>query len=479
MKAKIQAQAIRNRLHPDDGFTILELSFVLMIFSMIVMAVMTGFGLYSKQQAMQKTENALDHGNTALLEYVATFGAYPCPADPTLGPGDLNYGREQRVGGLAYTDPGYDEAACAAASSVLGKDVDNTPGGEPVLYGALPAVTIAERLLQTGYLYADFSDADSADGWGRKLTYAVTASLTNRAIFNDHNGAIGIIDEHNNSLVTEREIDSNNNHKADPAEDLNGNGIIDRGRYPHFTLVSHGQNGRGAYMRNGELVEGCPASLPIPNPPPPTVTAVNEIKNCKIETGTFLSGLTNEAESSYNDDIVRFSSYVNSALWRYTGQSKIENTNTGYVGVGTDEPEQALHVVGQIVTGRARARAYTDRVGTSYLSLPPDSIGGNGLSPASKEMQCNEPGEVVVKIEGSATDNPVGTDANGKSVYGPRVTCAKPFGNGAPPDMTCQVVGGIQYVMYGVTANKTGPGYGSLLCCNPTLPRGGPAPACP
>ncbi len=481
IRSQTRSQIMRSRLYASGGFTLVELSFVLIIFGMIMLSVMTGFGLYSKQQALKQTEKSIDHSNAALLEYVATFGAYPCPADPTLGPGQLNYGREQRVGGLDYTDPGYDDADCAVASSVLGKDVDKVPGGEPVLYGALPAVTIAERLLQSGYIYADFGDVDSADGWGRKLTYAVTASLTKRSLFDGLNGAIGIIDEDNNSLVREREIDSNNNRIADPGEDLNGNGIIDRGRYPHFVLVSHGQNGRGAHMRNGTLVESCPASLPLPDPPPPTVTAVNEIKNCNIETGTFFSGLINEAESSYNDDIVKFSSYINSALWRYTGRSKIENTNVGHVGVGTDDPQQALHVVGEIVTGRARARAYTDRVGTRNLVLPPDSIGGNGLTPASQEMQCDEPGEVVKKIEGIKSDatNPIAVDANGKDINGPRVTCEKPFGEGPPPDMTCQNVDGVQYVMYGITASKTGPGYGDLLCCDPTLPRGDPAPACP
>jgi prepilin-type N-terminal cleavage/methylation domain-containing protein len=454
----------------QKGFTLVELALVLIIFGLVLSAVMAGFTLYNKQATAGKTDEAMQNSDAALLEYVARFGVYPCPADPTLGPGDANYGREQRDGGLAPGDPGYDDADCIfPATAKLGKDSDGDGTGDNILIGSIPSVTITERLLATNVMDSDFTDHDSTDGWGRKLTYAVTERLTDLSDYNSYEGAIGIVDENNRSVLKEAETDGDSDGVADPAEDLNGNGILDAGRYPHFVLISHGEDGRGAYMRDGTLVENCTTTVPIPNPAPPGTAAVNQIKNCDQANGIFLSGLINESPMSYNDDIVKFSSYVESALWRYTGLGKIENTNQGFVGIGTNTPQEKLHVVGEITANRTRAIGYTDRVGNNYV--PPATLGGDGVTlPESVAMQCPV-GEVVSSIEGQQ----IGTDADGNPIIRPKVNCHNPYTN--IPDATCPVVGGVQYVMDGIELN---PATNAAVphCCNPTLPKTDPDPAC-
>ena len=482
MRKLIIMEKARDAIKKEKGFTLVELALVLIVFGLIVVSVMAGFTLYNKQSILERTASAVENSNSGLFEYVGNFGVYPCPADPTARPGDANYGREMRDTTLPPSDSNYDLAPCATTPNiheVPGADVEGDGTNEKVLIGALPAITIAERILGTDYLYSNFSDRDSTDGWGRKLTYAVTKQLTQSSSFDDTKGAIEIVDEHDKSLVTKTETDANGNGIVDPAEDPNGNQIFDQGHYPHFVLVSHGENGRGAYMREGTKVSDCASGTTIPTTPPVGMTAVTEIENCNHATdGKFMSGLLTQSDLSYNDDTAKFSSYMSSALWRYTGQDKIENTNSGNVGIGTNKPSEALHVAGTISAERARALLYTDRVASDNINLPADAIGGNGTTPESLAMQCANPGEVVVKIQGEK----IGTDAYGNDIIRPKVTCAIPFGTNPPEDYTCPVVGGIQYIMSGMEIKKDNPsdliGKVVPLCCDPSLPAGGPEPAC-
>lgn len=443
-----------NKEKSQHGFTLVELALVLIIFGTVTSVVMGAFTLFNKQKTAEKTNDSISNSNSAIVEYVANFGVYPCPADPTLGPGDANYGRELRGGGLPITDPNYDRQACitpAPVVSVLGEDsMDPGNAPDPVIIGSVPFRTIADRLLASGVMYAKFNESETVDGFGRKLTYAVSQNLTNRDTYNSFFGAIDVVDENDLSLVDENE-DTNGDGVLNPGEDTNGNGILDFGQYAHFVLVSHGENGRGAYLRNGTQVAPCVLGVVLPMPLPVGTSAVNETENCDNLDAEFLSGLKNDREDSYNDDQTKFSFFVSSALWRSVGNNGVENTNPGNVGIGTATPQEMFHVTSEIIANVARARAYTDRTGLN--AMPPDALAGNATTAASTAMQCPA-GQVATRVEGGA------------------VTCGSPFGATPPANMLCPVVGGVQFVMYGI--QNTGGGGTSLLCCDPTAPNGAP-----
>lgn len=431
--------------HSQAGFTALEISLVLIIFGIVSVTVMSAFMMYTKQQTITKTQESLDDSRSALLEYVANFGVYPCPANPALTPTNAAYGREVRA------IPGDDNSACVSGTPAVPGEDTSDAGTAPdgVLIGTVPFKTIEERLLATGIIYSNFGDYETTDGWGRKLRYAVTQDLTTSSTYNDFRGAINVVDESDVSVLDENE-DANNNNTLDPGEDKNGNGIIDFGRYAHFILISHGENGRGARTRQGSLVENCALSVPIPNPAPPGTTAVNEIENCDDLDGKFLNGLRIDNNFSFNDDVVKYSFAENSNLWRFSGLGQIENTNGNRgVGIGTDQPraDSQLQVVSDIVAGNVWAVEYTSRVASDRM--PAQALGGDNTAGVSAQMQC-PPGQIVTSIQNNT------------------VTCGTPFGTTPPPDMVCPLTaGGVQTVMYGMQ-NLAGGGIG-LLCCDRTV----------
>lgn len=448
----------------QKGFTLVEMAMVLIIFGMIMIAVMAGVSLYNEQRVTAKTNKSIENSNSVLLEYVQAFGVYPCPADASLGPGNPLYGVEQRGPITDFNDPGYDFQNCLTPANRTepGRDtIDNSATPDTILVGAIPFTTITQRLSNLGEIWAEFSDYETIDGWGNKLTYAVTTKLTNQDTFDSKYGTIDVVEENGVSLLDETE---------DPGDDVNNNGVRDFGRYAHFVLVSHGQNGRGAFSRAGSQ-NPCVLGVVLPPTLPPGVTSVNETENCdylNTDDGVFFSGLANDREDSFNDDKLKFTLFEDSDLWRYVGNTSITNTNAGNVGMGIDTPEQQLHVRDNITAVSVEASRFTDRTGENAIraaTLAGDpSLPAADVDPASAAMYCGD-AEVVQSI---SRDPDTGL---------PRVICAKPWNSTIPTgDVLCGKdtdAAKTQMVMYGLKPKANG-GI-DLMCCNP---KGGSKP-CP
>lgn len=407
-----------------NGFSTLELAIVMIVFGTIVTAVMSVFSIYNRQKTDYDTDLATTTVKAALLDYQGRYGEYPCPADPTLGPGNANYGREQRSPVTPFD--------CTNPLNPPGQNAD-PDNPDFVWVGAVPIATLLDpdnnpvtddRVLSGN---SDFSERSSVDGWNRKLTYAVTQALTRTTTYNPLFGAIDIVDENNQSILVAN-------------------------KWAHFVIISHGENGRGAFMRDGTALETCPGSLPAPGLGQ-TASAVQEITNCNNSgNAVFLSGLRNDQESSYNDDRLVMGFSETSNLWTYgqevdTNISQIVNTNSGNVGVGTNQPQAKLHVVGDIAAVKTRADEYCDT--TDSGCMPPETLGGDGTNNAT--MQCPT-GQVGVSVSNNT------------------ITCVSPFTT-LIVNRSCTVPG---EVLKGISTA----GGGTPICCNPSTAPGTPNPCC-
>ena len=389
-------------LKKHGGFTLVELAVVLIIFGLVTSAAMLGLRSYTGDRLLQQSLQAVEDTQTA-ISFFQGDGAekYPCPADPTLNPGDALYG--------------VSDCASPNLITALGRDVDGDGVGEAVLIGAVPFNTLLDpdgdpTTLDSAYPDRSASSAISNtlqgrsrngfDGWNNKITYAVTRSLSlfDATPFNHEAGAIFIHDEN----------------------DIN---ILDQAGIAHVAIISHGANGKGARTENGSEVDDCfdisvPSEVPVAGSIPR-----DERDNCdyQIEAtpdAEFLKGVRNETNANYNDDIVKFIVSSVSDIWVQTEGidndngtpedpsddfviNQITNTNGGNIGLGVNNPATELHLEGDIQAFEMHVEGLCDSAGANCM--PPDAIAGE-----LADMQC-PPGQVVTQIELN------------------RVTCENPF----------------------------------------------------
>ncbi|MGA7081381.1 MAG: prepilin-type N-terminal cleavage/methylation domain-containing protein [Terriglobales bacterium] len=200
-----------------SGFTLLELSIVLVIIAIVTgMAVSAGMSVVATARisATQKKMEAIDQ---ALMQYRTANNRLPCPGDLTLAPGGTDYGLEAGADGGSAIAIGT--GACTGTgmlpqANFTGNGATNTL--QQAAEGALPAITLG--------LSPDFM----VDGWGNKLRYVVDTSMTANNAF--PYTPVGC----NDGAITVN--DSNGNPRS-------SNSI--------YALISHGPNAHGAYPKSG------------------------------------------------------------------------------------------------------------------------------------------------------------------------------------------------------------------------------------
>lgn len=167
----------------DAGFTLIELSIVLIVMGLMMAALFSGMKARMAMRDHKTTVASLQTANAALKSYLAMNGAYPCPAS-RLAPRDT---------------PGY------------GKALENcrTEKNLPSSLSTKPQETIAvagreKRMVRIGLLpfrSLGISDMTATDGWGNLLLYAVTEPLTTPQLYDQDKGAIDVIAEDRQSRV--------------------------------------------------------------------------------------------------------------------------------------------------------------------------------------------------------------------------------------------------------------------------------------
>lgn len=386
---------------PESGFSILEMSLVLMITGMIIAAAAQYYTLYLRQSKDDVSYENTMAIKSAIAEFYTDRGRYPCPTDPSLPTTDANYGKEmcpgRNVSGIAV--PNIAVGACwgqlcrVQADRSIDLNGDSVPDPQTVLIGAFPIENIKRDMIadpsDTDFtngvdmmpVDVDFPATQTLDGWRNKFIYAVTESMTDPLTYNNNLGAVTIIDEFDNPLV----------FPEDSA---------------HYAIVSMGENGRGSYNSSGNLVgDSCdPGTVPATyNPTYPNIMSQDSIEyeNCDRSDAVFISALKNEEISDdFNDDMVSFETWFANDLWAPSPVNPVHvyNVNIGNVGVGVDNPVQRLDVQGDVVSSNTLATEFCNvSTGTGCFDtrvIAGDIASGNG-------MEC-PPGYAMRGIENGA-----------------------------------------------------------------------------
>jgi prepilin-type N-terminal cleavage/methylation domain-containing protein len=185
----------------QSGFTLIELSVVIAIIGVILYGGMSVLVVGIQTSQVNATVARMDKIEKALLDYRVANGRIPCPSDLTATASSANYGVEA-------ANKGSCTGGSPAANSISASGV--AEGGIPVRALRLP----------NDYMY---------DGWGHRFRYAVNPDYT----------------------VTYGTACTLN---ANPSITVNDASGAARSNAAIYAIVSHGQNGHGAYTRGGGVV---------------------------------------------------------------------------------------------------------------------------------------------------------------------------------------------------------------------------------
>ncbi len=365
------------KIHRETGFTLVEMAIVLMILGAALVAGMRLYDSYLKHQQIVTTTSNISLASRAVSDFRARFGRYPCPASLTAARGTAEYGREGDCNpdGLQrdLTTPGDEAPANNVApgsfangyyveqsARMIDSDGDGVDDLRPlVVRGGLP---FRDLNLPEDFAY---------DGYGHRLSYAVTERAAVQSTFNPSQGGISIVD-----------------NQATPQSLLN---VPDSGLYVVF---SHGNNGAGAYSRAGKLVEACPPAGGI------------ESENCQpsaAEAKFVHIPRDSQRDSSHYDDVMAYFSGTDDSLWSVADPDDIVLRKEGRVGVNLKINSPTLPDDSVAVNGVIRAE---DKYLTTQLC---DQIGGDCWMPEliggaladGGGMKC-PPGFFMTGISGGA-----------------------------------------------------------------------------
>lgn len=285
------------RSHHVNGFTLVELSIVIVIISLLTASGLVVSTTMIERAAYVDTNKVLTQLDESLRDYYIVNGRLPCPASVSTLPGSAGFGVE---------------TACTSGAAVAGTVHYNAANGG-VRKGMIPVRTLG------------LSDNAASDKYGSRIIYTVSESLTDSATFGAALGAITIKD----------------------GASVAGNVIINEAAY---ALHSHGRdrNGGLAYT-NASSVSSCPAAATL------------DKMNCEFDDADLRDAPFNKGDvtARYYDDLIRWAPKFHlmaqqtqsTSLWAANGDDIYsvgvdEDVLTTNVGIGLASPEQRLHVSG-------------------------------------------------------------------------------------------------------------------------------------
>lgn len=221
---------MRRQRGTKSGFTLLEISIVLIIFSIIIGGGFAAANRIDNQRKRDITAENLDRIEQAMMAYRTANNRLPCPANGLMNPDDPLYGKE-----AANPDPnnGTCTGGSPAANFIAAQHatITNPANGNPiptrVVGGMVPVITLG---LAKKY---------ALDGWGNKISYHIDAQATESQAFSSYTPSNGkcfnvMIDDEKTWAA-----DNDRNYIAFHAV---------------YALLSHGKDGHGAFSQGGPRI---------------------------------------------------------------------------------------------------------------------------------------------------------------------------------------------------------------------------------
>lgn len=248
---------ILKKYRDNKGFTLIEVALIILIGGILLASLSTGLLVYIKQAKINETREKMKQVTSAIAQFQAVNGYFPCPASRTIKADITGFGLEVGSG----TPNDCRTGAFAGTALAVGGTGDN------IRIGTVPVRSLN---LPDDYMF---------DSWGNRLTYAVSAERTMSASYATHTGTIAVVDSTGGTVIT-------------PAG---------RGDY---IVISHGQNGRGASNYEGSVAVACPVATAL------------EAENCN-DDATFRSTMVtsnNNASNAVFDDMISTGQQQDSTL---------------------------------------------------------------------------------------------------------------------------------------------------------------------
>ncbi len=264
-------------LRCSDGYSLLEMAIVLVIFGLISVAALQVYVLYKKDAQIEQTNISLLRAKNAIGDFRKMYGRYPCPARVDAVRGDSDYGYEK-------IDPVTHDCQAVAGGVFVSTSNNSALSNRDVFIGILPfrQLNLPEKLV--------------SDGYKNRLGYAVTGLLANDITYSDDLGGISIIDHNDNDAI----------NPPDSA---------------HFIVLSYNQDDAGAVTQNGIISNPCPAATP-------------ETENCDNDS-TFRVGL----KQTDFDDILEYTVSSDIQQWQLSNvdYNNIHLRRANSIAVGINE----------------------------------------------------------------------------------------------------------------------------------------------
>jgi type II secretory pathway pseudopilin PulG len=290
---------IRRKLRSDKGFSLIEIAIAMTFVSLFAGVILQSFKIYSHNK--HRIENRSKHNDitSAIASFVATQGRYPCPADPQLNPGDVNFGIEL----LGATGCDVDATLPSAIPQL--DPVTGLPVVNPIVaFGAVPVSTLS---LPHGHVY---------DAFRTKLTYAVSIQAASRPpVFNAP------------PLIVDHLVYDNDSTLPPVVGQTN----------TEFVVISHGKDRKGAFINNAITI-AC------------GTTAVDS-ENCDFDqvfTDREYASHFNINNANHTDDLISFTlARAESTRW-YLEQNTVDTggggTQTNGVNIIVRNPNTSVAI---------------------------------------------------------------------------------------------------------------------------------------
>ncbi len=209
-----------------QGFTLIELSIVLVVVGIMLYAGIAIGAIQVEAAKLKQTKDKINKIDRALQLYLETNNSLPCPSDGELSGDDNNYGKGVKTDNAAVSD-----ATCA---NVTGIDVS--------------AVTVAYMgVVPTRDL--DLPDDFMVDGWGNKISYAVSRYCVDKENWSDN--------DQSSRFKCTTGADGNADYYYDVGGSLSvldNTGHTSRTAQAVYVVLSHGKNGLGGYTNEGARI---------------------------------------------------------------------------------------------------------------------------------------------------------------------------------------------------------------------------------